>query len=276
MTLRTGSLAAFAHALLLAGVATVGAQQPRPARNPPPRPAPLPTPRPVPTTPPPTTAPPPGPAALSVPDPFAGLRPGPRDLYQRPDGGDRFQHLGRYRGGAGSYFPGPYYNSYYYPDYYSGYYPGLYDMPTADTYWRPRAEVIQQGRLVLQTEPDAAQVFVDGYYAGVASEFGLGGRAMDISAGHHRIELRAAGYETLAFSVMVEPNDTVRYRGDLQPLNTKPTVVVVSPAAASAASQTTPAARKNFYVIPNCYAGDKPPSGALPKGCDVKKLETRN
>ena len=274
MRLRTGSLAAFAHALLLAGVATVGAQQPRPARNPPPRPAPLPTPRPVPTTPPPTTAPPPGPAALSVPDPFAGLRPGPRDLYQRPDGGDRFQHLGRYRGGAGSYFPGPYYNSYYYPDYYSGYYPGLYDMPTADTYWRPRAEVIQQGRLVLQTEPDAAQVFVDGYYAGVASEFGLGGRAMDISAGSHRIELRAAGYETLAFSVMVEPNDTVRYRGDLQPLNTKPTVVVVSPAAAPA-SQTTPATRKNFYVIPNCYAGDKPPSGTLPKGCDVKKLQTR-
>ena len=37
---------------------------------------------------------PPAPAALSVPNPFAGLHPaGPRDLYQSPDGSDRFQHI---------------------------------------------------------------------------------------------------------------------------------------------------------------------------------------
>jgi len=136
------------------------------------------------------------------------------------------------------------------------------------TYPQPRREVVARGGLVLQTIPDMAQVFVDGYYVGLAEEFGLHGRPMDISAGAHRIELRAAGYEMLAFSVMIEPNDIVRYRGDMQALSatTRPTMVVVAAPAA---------APRSFYVIPNCYAGDKPPSGTLPKGCDLKKLQTR-
>ena len=115
-----------------------------------------------------------------------------------------------------------------------------------------------------------AQVFVDGYYVGLAEEFGLGEERSMLNAGAHRIELRAPGYETLTFSVMIEPNSLVRYRGDMQRIATKP-------AAAAAPSQPRqPAPAKSFYVIPNCYAGDKPPSGALPKGCDIKKLQTRS
>ena len=95
----------------------------------------------------------------------------------------------------------------------------------------------------------------------------LGGRAINLDAGAHHVELRAPGYETLTFSVMIEPNSIVRYRGDMQPIAAKP-------AAATAPSQPHRAA-KSFYVIPNCYAGDKPPTGTLPKGCDLKKLQTR-
>jgi hypothetical protein len=142
-------------------------------------------------------------------------------------------------------------------------------MTMAETNPQRHHEVEARGGLVLQTIPDMAQVFVDGYYVGLAEEFGLRGRAMDVSAGSHRIELRAPGYEQLAFSVIIEPNDIVRYRGDMQPLATlatKPTVVFVS---------SPPPAPRSFYVIPNCYAGDKPPSGTLPKGCDLKDLQTR-
>jgi hypothetical protein len=32
---------------------------------------------------------------------------------------------------------------------------------------------------------------------------------------------------------------------------------------------------KSVYVIPNCYAGNKPPTGTLRRGCDLKKLQTR-
>ena len=80
------------------------------------------------------------------------------------------------------------------------------------------------------------------------------------------IELRAPDHETLTFSVMIEPNSLVRHRGDMQRIATTP---------AAAAVPSLPAPAKSFYVRPNCYAGDKPPSGALPKGCDLKNLQTR-
>lgn len=115
--------------------------------------------------------------------------------------------------------------------------------------------------------PSAAQVYIDGHYVGLAEDFGVGGGAINLDAGPHRVELRAPGYETLAFSVMIEPNSLLRYRGDMQQLATKPSAPVTPPQAAPAP--------KSFYVIPNCYAGDKPPGASLPKGCDVKKLQTR-
>ena len=270
--MRAGSLVAFAQALLLAGAVSAVAQQrpPRPPPTPPPAP-------------PPSAPLPPGPAALSVPDPLAGFRPGPRDLYRSPDGSDRYQQLSRHPaqlpsgGYPGGYPPGPFYPGYgygygygaYYPGYYDPGYYSPYDMSLAETSQRYRQRMVERGGLVLQTIPDMAQVYVDGYYVGLAEEFGLRGRVMDVEAGTHRIELRAPGYETLAFSVVVAANDTVRYRGDMQPLSTKPSVIAV------VAAQSQPAAPRSFYVIPNCYAGDKPPSGTLPKGCDVKKLQTR-
>jgi hypothetical protein len=233
--MRAGPVAVFASAAVLSvSVSQAQAQQPPPQ---------------------------PPPAALSVPNPFAGFHPEPRDLYRSPDGSDRFQHLSQYPApppvvAPGIYFPGPFY------------YPSLYDhyMATETAYIPRRHAVAARGGLVLQTVPDLAQVFVDGYYVGLAEEFGLHGRPMDITAGTHSIELRAPGYETLTFSVMIAPNDILRYRGDMQPLATKP--------AAPAVVQSSVAA-KRFYVIPNCYAGDKPPSGTLPKGCDLKKLQTR-
>jgi hypothetical protein len=171
----------------------------------------------------------------------------------------------------GVYFPGPFDYSYGMPYSFRGpYYPGMHTSETVHPYRRHEVAA-PLGGLVLQTIPDMAQVFVDGYYVGLAEEFGLRGRAMDISAGAHRVELRASGYEPLAFSVIIAANDIVRYRGDMQPLSTKPAMI-----AASAPPQAArvPAA-KSFYVIPNCYAGDKPPSGTLPKGCDLKNLQTR-
>jgi hypothetical protein len=251
--------AIFASAILLAGASLAAAQQ---------------------TLPPPPSAPlPPAPAALSVPNPLAAFHPGPIDLYRSPDGSDRFQHGSRFPAPPppivplpGVYFPGPY----YFPGPF-GYAHGMpapyFETSMAETYRRSMAETYrrrqreaERGGLVLETVPVMAQVFVDGYYVGLAEEFGLGGRAINLTAGAHHVELRAPGYETLTFSVVIEPNRIVRYRGEMQPIATKP-------AAATAPPQ--PTAMKSFYVIPNCYAGDKPPTGVLPKGCDLKNLQTR-
>ena len=123
-----------------------------------------------------------------------------------------------------------------------------------------------RGGLLLETLPDLAQVYVDGFYLGLAHEFVLRGRAIDLTAGAHQVELRAPGFETLAFSVLIAPNETLRYRGDMQALSSRQAgqAVIVVP--------SQPAASKNVYVIPNCYAGDKPPDSALPEGCDVGRM----
>jgi hypothetical protein len=263
--MRAGSLVILVPAILLAGVSMAGAQNP-------PRPPPV-------TPPPPPAAPPPpqGPAALSVPDPLAGFRPGPRDLYQSPDGSDRFQHISRYPAGPGGptypvpIYPVPIYPGTYYPfgsaygaPYYETSMAETYRMSMAETYLRRQRESAR-GSLVLQAVPSGAQIFVDGHY-GLAEEFGTGGATINLDAGTHQIEVRAPGYEPLTFTVMIEPNSLVRYRGSMQAVASNP---------AAAAPQAKPAPAKSFYVIPNCYAGDKPPSGTLPKGCDIKNLQTR-
>jgi hypothetical protein len=234
--MKAGSCAALASALALA-TASFAAQQPPP--QPPTRP---------------------GPAALSVPDPFAGLRSTDRDLYQSIERPDRFRRLSRHHPGLpavvypGVYLPGPYY------------------IPVAGLaeYQRSAAPLprpgMARGGLTLETLPELAQVYVDGYYVGLVQEFGLRGHALDLSAGPHRVELRAAGYETLRFGVMIAPHETLRYRGDMQALPAR-TAVLITP--------SQPPAAKSVYIIPNCYAGDKPPAAALPAGCDLKNLRTR-
>lgn len=262
--MKAGCFALFAPAILLAGASLAAGQQTLPPPQPPP-----------------TTQLPPAPAALSVPNPLAAFHPGPTDLYRSPDGSDRFQHGSRYPAPPppvviGPIFPGPIYpGAYPHPGYVYG--APYYETSMAETYRQEMAETYRRGRrqaardasrggLVLENVPRMAQVYVDGYYVGIAEEFGLGGRAINLTAGAHHVELRAPGYETLTFSVLIEPNRIVRYRGEMQPIATKP-------AAATAPPQ--PTAMKSFYVIPNCYAGDKPPTGVLPKGCDLKNLQTR-
>ena len=125
---------------------------------------------------------------------------------------------------------------------------------------------VARGGLRLDSSPRSAQVYVDGLYVGVAEDFGVAGHALDLDEGAHRVELRADGYATLNFDVRITANQTTRYREDLQKLSPPP--VVSAPAALPAVPKTT-------YIIPNCYAGDRPPSRTLPPGCDISKMLVR-
>ena len=246
--MRAGWSVAFACSLLMAVAGARAQQQPLP---------------------PPPSPPSQMPAALSVPNPFAGTHPSPVDLYRSPDGSDRFTHGAQYPPAAptpvpifpGGYYPGPYYlPSYYSPSYYSPY----PQMPLG--YMAPVRPRIARGRLTLETLPESAQVYVDGFYVGLAEEFGFRGRALELSAGSHQVELRSPEHETLSFSVIITADETVRYRGDMRRLS----VAAIAPAPIAARKpQST-----SVYVIPKCYAGDKPPAQPLPVGCDRRKLQT--
>ena len=212
--------------------------------------------------------PPPAPAALAVPNPLAALTPGPRDLYRSPDGSDRFQVLAPFPAPPvivpGGFLPGPYFPYGPYPPF-DPYAPYATSGPYPPHARRPQPRPVSRGGLVLESIPEVAQVYVDGDYVGTVQDFGVRGRALELTTGGHRVELRAPGYELLTFNVTIKPDEIVRFRGDMQ------TIAAPVPARAAA-----PAPRKMLYVIPNCYAGDRPPVRALPKGCDRRLMQTRN
>lgn len=138
-----------------------------------------------------------------------------------------------------------------------GYAPQLLEAPD------PRAaeEMLPTGYLDFQMQPGSAEVHVDGFYMGTVDDVRrvIPGRA--IEAGPHRVELRAPGFEGVTFNVRIFPNETTTYRTDLRPERSEQT-----PRAA-------PARAKTFYVIPGCYAGDRPPRAArLAPGCDVSRV----
>ena len=65
-------------------------------------------------------------------------------------------------------------------------------------------------------KPSNAQVYIDGYYVGVVDSFDGAFQRLGIEAGAHKVEIRAEGYETAQFDVMVMPGETVTYKGELK------------------------------------------------------------
>jgi hypothetical protein len=108
-----------------------------------------------------------------------------------------------------------------YPVPYS-YYAYPYPVPVYG-YGRPGAPVVidpgssYYGGVSLEISPSDAEVFVDGQYAGLVQDFDGTQRPLTLTAGSHRLDVRAPGYEPLAMDVNVNPGEVVPYRGDLQP-----------------------------------------------------------
>lgn len=72
------------------------------------------------------------------------------------------------------------------------------------------------GGLRLQMGPCDAQVFVDGYYAGVVDDFDGPFQHVNLRPGPHHIEIRAFGFDPLGFDVYIVERHTTSYRGALQ------------------------------------------------------------
>jgi hypothetical protein len=140
------------------------------------------------------------------------------------------------RRGRGGYYYSPYPYGYYYDPYgyYGSYwYPG-YALGMGYFYYDPfwyggygaygggyqgysgRYSYRDEGGLRLKIKPRDAQVFVDGYFVGNIDSFDGVFQRLGIEAGGHKIEIRAPGYETLQFDVLITPGDTVTYKGELR------------------------------------------------------------
>jgi len=151
--------------------------------------------------------------------------------------------------------------------------PGSYVLPfyvTGDTRvnvespeaQRPAAIVVETlGRLFLNVEPATAQVLVDGIVAGTVADFR--GTGLLLPVGLRRVELRAPGFEGATFDINIVVGQPARYRGDLPAVRR----IFIEPAA-----PTTRRGPDTFYVIPGCYAGNRPPrERSLPRGCNIAR-----
>jgi hypothetical protein len=151
--------------------------------------------------------------------------------YSRPRGGnpvtgEAVARRGRPpSGGDGDspiWVPGGYYGGGYYPWGYGGfgvgsYYGGYYDPWYSGGYQPYYRGYDYDGRLRLKVKPREAEVFVDGYFAGIVDEFDGFFQRLRIEPGPHRVEVREEGYEPLTFDVLIQRDRTITYTAELKP-----------------------------------------------------------
>jgi hypothetical protein len=87
--------------------------------------------------------------------------------------------------------------------------------PAFDYYYYPMVMGVTYGGLAFFVEPPITEVYIDGEFVGIAGDFA--GQAVPVLPGSHRIELYAAGYEPVAFDILVNPGEVVPYSGMLYP-----------------------------------------------------------
>ena len=122
-------------------------------------------------------------------------------------------------GGYGCYDPWGYgYGSGGYGGGYGGYYGGFYDPWYGGYPTSPQSSYTSndEGSLKLKIKPRDAEVYVDGYFVGVVDDFDGIFQRLHVESGSHRIEVRARGFEPLAFDVRITPDHTTTYTGELK------------------------------------------------------------
>ncbi len=114
-----------------------------------------------------------------------------------------FSNFGFYGGVGGPYYPVVGYNSAY------GYGPGPYSP------WQVSGPDV--GGVRLKIRPRDAQVFVDGYYAGIVDDFDGSFQSLRLEQGGHKIEIHMPGFQDYELDVHVQAGKTITLSEDLKP-----------------------------------------------------------
>jgi hypothetical protein len=103
------------------------------------------------------------------------------------------------------------------------YRPYIYD-PWYPYYWYP-SPYYYGGRyyddgasLRLQVSPRQAEVFVDGYYAGIVDDFDGAFQRLQLEPGEHELQLFLPGYRPMEQRLYLQPRSTFRVRHTMEPL----------------------------------------------------------
>ena len=74
----------------------------------------------------------------------------------------------------------------------------------------------KMGGVSFEITPAAAEIFVDGQHAGAVNQFTPTSQPLGLTAGRHRIEIRAPGYKSMSFDVDIVEGQVIPYQGTLE------------------------------------------------------------
>ena len=111
----------------------------------------------------------------------------------------------------------PHYSRYYDPffDFYGWGYPGWYG-PFGPSYHNLR--VTGESSVRIQVAPRDAEVYVDGYLAGIVDDFDGFAQRLRVAPGDHVIELYLDGHKSITQSMLFAPGQSYRIRHAMEPL----------------------------------------------------------
>ena len=123
----------------------------------------------------------------------------------------------RYYGGTRYYGNVPYYGYRYYDPYFVG------NCYWSNHNWQSRSYYggsnwdYGLGKLRLDIDQRDAEVYIDGYYAGVIDDFDGILQGLRLEPGNYQVQVALPGFEPLEFDVQITPGRTTTYRGSLLP-----------------------------------------------------------
>jgi PEGA domain len=122
------------------------------------------------------------------------------------------------------HYPRYYYSSFWYPSYYWPYYYGGFYEPF---FWGPyrypppyygHYYYDDTGSAQLKVSPRNAQVYVDGYFAGIVDNFDGSFQRLDVDAGEHELQFYLEGYRPFSLKVLFVRGRTVKITHTMEPL----------------------------------------------------------
>lgn len=134
------------------------------------------------------------------------------------------------------YYYSPFYNPFFWDSHMWGQ-PGWYGPP----YWGGR--IVRESTARIQVTPRHAEVYVDGYLAGVVDDFDGFAQRLRVSPGEHVIEVYLEGHKTIAEKIYFQPGENYRIRHTMEPV----TAGEASPPRPSPDPNAPPPAQRGAY-----------------------------
>jgi hypothetical protein len=129
----------------------------------------------------------------------------------------RYPPIGVGYGGFGLFFD-PFWHGFGYSNFGYGYAysPFSYPYYGPGEYGDPFDTTGPTGSIRLNVQPTSAEVYVDGYYAGIVDDFDGHFQHLNLTPGPHHIEITAPGFQPLTVDVVIEPHRKIDYRGRME------------------------------------------------------------